>query len=144
MLQLCPTATAPPMHVFVCEKSPGFDPLRPTTEICRALVPEFIILIVCGAAVAPCKIVPKSTLPGAIATLGITAIPVPEITAECGLPGALSITCTIACSAPVCDGVNSTLIEQFAFAASVAPHVLLFAKSPAFAPVTEIPFTARI
>jgi hypothetical protein len=36
----------------------------------------------------------------------------------------------MACSGPTCDGVNSTLIEQLAFGASVAVHVFDSAKSP--------------
>jgi hypothetical protein len=48
---------------------------------------------------------------------------------------------TDAARLPVADGVNVTLMEQFAFAASVAllaGHVLVWAKSPLFVPVIAI------
>ena len=66
------------------------------------------------------------------------SVPVPESEAVCGLPEALSVIVTEAVRLPVTDGVNVTLIEQFAFTASVAPlagHVLVCAKSPLFVPV---------
>ena len=48
----------------------------------------------------------------------------------CGLPDALSFTETAPDRIPVAVGVKVTLIEQFAPAASVAPHVFVSAKSP--------------
>jgi hypothetical protein len=76
-----------------------------------------------------------------VLTPGVVAIPVLITNALCGLPAALSVTCRVACSGPTTDGVNSTLIEQLAFGASVAVHVFVCAKSPAFVPVTEIVLT---
>ena len=54
----------------------------------------------------------------------------------------MSATLTLAVRAPVAVGLNVTLITQFALAAKVAGltgHVLVCAKSPAFAPVIETP-----
>ena len=66
------------------------------------------------------------------------SVPVPVSETVCGLPEAVSVMVTEAVRLPVADGVNVTLIEQFAFAASVAllaGHVLVCAKSLAFVPV---------
>ena len=53
----------------------------------------------------------------------------------------MSVMVTDAVRAPVAAGVKVTLIEQFAFTASVAllaGHVLVCAKSLAFVPVTAM------
>lgn len=69
------------------------------------------------------------------------SVPVPVREIVCGLPDALSVMVTEAVRLPVADGVNVTLIEQFAFTASVAllaGQVLVCAKSLLFVPVTEM------
>ena len=54
----------------------------------------------------------------------------------CGLPVALSVTVTAAVRVPDAVGLNVTLIVQLAPALTELPQVLLWAKSPAFVPVT--------
>ena len=46
----------------------------------------------------------------------------------------------VADSADCVVGVNVTLMVQFVAAATDAPHVFVWAKSPAFEPVKEMPF----
>lgn len=66
-----------------------------------------------------------------------TPVPVSEIT--CGLPGAVSETLRFAARDPPTDGVNVTLIVQFAPPASVAGQLFVWLKLFAFAPVKLIP-----
>ena len=69
------------------------------------------------------------------------SVPVPVSETVCGPPDALSVIVTEAVRLPVADGVNVTLMEQFAFTASVAllaGQVLVCAKSLAFVPVTAM------
>jgi hypothetical protein len=70
------------------------------------------------------------------------AWPEPVNAIVCGLPPASSVTETAALRLPEALGVKVTEIEQVAPAARVAGevgHVLVWAKSPAFAPVTAMP-----
>ena len=53
----------------------------------------------------------------------------------CGLPGALSVIDKVAVRVPVCVGVKITLIRQLATGSTEPPQVLVWAKSPASAPV---------
>jgi hypothetical protein len=69
-------------------------------------------------------------------TAGVT--PVPVRATFCGLPAALSVILTLADRVPAAVGLNVTLMEQFAPAATLPPHVLVCAKSPAFAPAIEM------
>ena len=48
----------------------------------------------------------------------------------------MSVTATVAVRVPDAVGLNVTLIAQLAPAATELPQVLLWAKSPAFVPVT--------
>ena len=57
----------------------------------------------------------------------------------CGLPEALSVTDSEPFRTPVAVGLNVMLMVQFAPAATLAPHVLVSAKSPLFAPLMLIP-----
>src|SRR5439155_18162743 len=61
--------------------------------------------------------------------------PVPDRLAVCGLLVALSVTVKAPLRVPVAVGVKVTLIVQFAPAATEAPQLLVWAKSPLFAPV---------
>ena len=55
-----------------------------------------------------------------VAAASEKSVPVPESEIEWGLPEALSVIVTEAVRLPVTNGVNVTLMEQFAFMASVA------------------------
>jgi hypothetical protein len=60
---------------------------------------------------------------------------VPERLAVCGLLVALSVTVNVPLRAPAAVGVKVTLIVQFAPAATLAPQLLVWAKSPLLVPV---------
>jgi hypothetical protein len=64
------------------------------------------------------------------------ALPVPVSVIACGLLAALSVMFTDAERDPEAVGLKVTLIVQLLPAATGLPHVLLCAKSPAFAPDT--------
>ena len=66
-------------------------------------------------------------------------VPVPATLTFCGLAPPLSVTESVAVRFPVADGVNVTVIEQLAPAATLVPQVLVSAKSAAFVPVKEMP-----
>lgn len=57
----------------------------------------------------------------------------------CGLPPALSATETAALRVPVAVGLKKTLIAHLVLPVIPLPHVLVWVKSAAFAPVTVIP-----
>jgi hypothetical protein len=63
-------------------------------------------------------------------TLGTGAVPVPLSDTVRGLPLPLSVIVTAPVRAPVAVGVNVTLIEQFAPAATDDPQVFVCANSP--------------
>src|SRR5713101_6587422 len=63
-----------------------------------------------------------------------SAVPVPDRLAVCGLLVASSVTVNVPLRLPVAVGVKVTLIVEFAPAATDAPQLLVWAKSPLFAP----------
>ena len=65
-------------------------------------------------------------------------VPVPVRVMVCGLPLALSVMLTEAVRVPAAAGVNVTLIVQLLFAATELPQVLVWLKSLAFVPVSEM------
>jgi hypothetical protein len=70
-----------------------------------------------------------------VATSIVKSVPMPLSATACGLPVASSVIVTLAARLPVAVGLNVTLIEQFAAAATLAPHVFVSEKSVLFAPV---------
>jgi hypothetical protein len=66
------------------------------------------------------------------------SVPTPVSATLCGLLGASSVMVILAEPLPVAAGLKVTLIEHFAPAARLAAHVLVWEKSPLFAPVIEI------
>ena len=68
----------------------------------------------------------------------IAAVSVPVRGIACGLPVALSLMEIEALRAPDPAGVNVTLMVQLALAATLAPQVLVWVKSPLLLPVTVI------
>ena len=62
----------------------------------------------------------------------------------CGLSGALSVMDKVAVRVPACVGVKITLILQLAAGFTEPPHVLVWAKSPASAPVMRMLVMARV
>ena len=68
--------------------------------------------------------------------------PDPFIEIVCGLLVAVSVNVRVAVRVPAAVGLNTTLAEQLAEAARLAPHVLAeIAKSAAFVPVIATLFT---
>jgi len=68
--------------------------------------------------------------------LTVAPEPVPVRLTVCGLPVALSVRVTAAVRVAVAAGVKVTLIEQLVPAATLDPQLLVWAKSPAFVPVS--------
>jgi hypothetical protein len=73
-------------------------------------------------------------------------VPIPINFACCGLPPPLSNTETSPVRLPLARGLNVTFMEQLAPEATLLPHVLVSAKSPASVPVIPMPviFTAEL
>lgn len=66
------------------------------------------------------------------------AVPVPLSGTSCGELASLSAMLRFADSAACVEGVNVTPIVQFPPAATDAPHVFVWLKSPAFVPVVDM------
>src|SRR5439155_5880093 len=60
----------------------------------------------------------------------LTTVPVPESDTLCGLPEALSVMVSVPVRDPMAEGINVTLIEQLAPAATLVPQPFVWAKSP--------------
>lgn len=145
MVQLAP---APRLagHVLVWVKSPGLVPLRAMLLIARAVLPVFVRVTPCAALVVPTSCEPKLSLDGARLTAGASGTPLPDRLTLCGLPVALSATCTEAVRVPAAVGLKVTEIVQLAFTASVAGEwgqLSVSPKSELLAPDTEMPVIDR-
>ena len=81
---------------------------------------------------------PKARLVGERLTRAAVPVPVPERLTVCGLPLALSVMVTEAVRLPLAEGMNVTLIVQLAPAATLAPQLLVCAKSLELAPVSAM------
>src|SRR5713226_7348650 len=68
----------------------------------------------------------------------IPVTPVPLRDTVCGLLAALSVIVTLALRLPAAVGVKVTLMLQEALTPKLAGQLLVWAKSPAFVPVTVI------
>ena len=85
----------------------------------------------------PTTLLPKARLVGESVIAGAGATPVPASVIVCGLPGALSLTVTLAARDPAALGVNVTEIVQLLPGARVvgaSGQSLSCAKSAASAP----------
>lgn len=71
-------------------------------------------------------------------------VPVPVRLAVCGLLLALSVTVSVPDRLPTTVGVNVTLIVHFAFSATDAPQVLVWAKSPLTATLVMVSVVGRL
>ena len=131
-------------HVFVCAKSPGFAPPIATLEIVNGAVPEFLNVTDCAPLTVPVVQVPNARVVGVSVTAG--AVPVPLTPSVWGVPGALSATETLAVRLPVALGENVTEtvhVPPAARLAGASGQLSVSAKSPAFAPVSEIALIER-
>src|ERR1035441_2664132 len=134
MLQLPPAATLAP-QVLVCAKSPGLVPATATLVIVRGAEPVLLSVTDWAALVVPTFWLANVRLPEVSDTIG-TATPVPERVTVWGDPAALSVMVTDALRLPAAVGVNVTEMLQLPPAATLAPQVLVCAKSPGLVPVT--------
>jgi len=91
--------------------------------------------VTCRLYVAVCPAVTVAVFEPPVATSIVKSVPVPVSETACGLPVASSVMVTLAARFPVAVGLNVTLMEQLALAATLAPHVLVSAKSPLLAPL---------
>ncbi len=87
--------------------------------IVRGTVPLLVIVADCAALVVPTRCDPKGIVVGVNVTAGAAATPVPVSATACGLPGASSVTVTVAVRVPDAVGAKVTEIVQLAFTASV-------------------------
>jgi hypothetical protein len=106
-----------------------------------AALPVLLRVMVWEGLTTPTGSFPKLRLPGERLTPGLA--PVPERVTVCGLPLALSATLSAAVKEPLAAGVKVTLIVQLPPAATLAPQLLLCAKSMGFAPVSAIPLILK-
>jgi len=128
--------------VFVCEKSPALPPVIPMLLMVKLALPVLLKVMLCPVLVLPTFCVVKVRLEGERLTW--PERPVPVRPTECGLPGALSVIVTAAVSAPINEGASVTLIVQLPPPATELPQVLVWEKSPLFAPVTEMLVMAKL
>lgn len=96
-------------------------------------MPMLVSLTDCAALVKFRFWVAKVRVVGASVTAETTPVPLKETV--CGLPAALSAIKTEAEWAPAVDGANVTRMVHNAPAVTDEPHVFVWLKSPAFAPV---------
>ena len=101
-------------------------------------LPEFARVIVWAVLVVPTDWLPKARLVDERLTTAAALVPVPERVTAWGLPLTLSVMDSEAARLPLAAGLNVTLTEQLALAASELPQVLVWVKSLALAPVSAI------
>ena len=129
IVQLLPAATELP-HVLVWAKSLALLPVRARLVILKAALPVLLRVAICAVLVAPTDWLPKARLVGERPSTGAVpvvavSLPVPERLTLCGLPQALPVMLTEAVRLPLAEGLNVTLIVQWAPAATELPHVLV-------------------
>lgn len=135
-----PAGTGLP-QVFDWEKSPEMEMLETLRE--SVAVEPFLTVNDNELLVTPINCAGNVTFEGEKVTIGST--PVPESGTICGLPGALSITCTDADLFPgVDDGVNVTVISQLAPAATEPLQLFEAEKEFALRPVMLTRVTDRL
>src|SRR5664279_2444681 len=79
----------------------------------------------------PSPTVPKFSLGGE----KLTTVPAPARRTVCGLASALSLIERVAVRIPICIGVKVTFTVQLAPGATELPQLLVWEKSPEFAPL---------
>jgi hypothetical protein len=145
-LALAATVAVAPVQVPTeLVKSALLVPPNATFVICSAVPPVLVSATVCAVLLVPCVAL-RLTAVGLMETAGApAAVPVPESTAICGLPAALSVTTNAAVRTPVAVGLKVSETMQLALAAKVAPQLLdAMAKSPALVPPRAMPLMFNI
>jgi len=110
--------------------------------IFKVALPELVTVTVWAVLVVPTFWPANVRLPVDRPTAA--PVPVPVKVALCGLPLALSETLTVPVRLPMAAGVKVTLIVQLPPAATEVPQVLVWAKSLAFVPPTEMAAIDRL
>jgi hypothetical protein len=132
MVQLAATAKLAP-QLFVWAKSPLLLPVTEMLVRVKAAVPLFVSVIALEALATPTGWLPNASDVGDKVTAG--AVPVPVRATVWGLFAALSVMVSAPDLAPVAVGLNVTLMEQFAPAATLVPQLFVCEKSPLLVPV---------
>ena len=102
-------------------------------------VPGLLSVIVCAALVVLSSWLANTSDAGVRMACGAgVTVPVPLSAADCGEPEELSVTVIAAVKLAAESGAKVTEIVQLAEAASVAPQVVVSAKSAGFVPVSEM------
>jgi len=122
-VQLVLTARLVP-QLLVCVKSP----LAVMLEILAAAVPVFDTVTGCEALLLPSTCAAK--VRPLVETVMTGAVPVPVSETLCGLFEALSVMVSVPVREPLAVGVKVTLTVQLELAATLAPQLLVCAKSP--------------
>jgi hypothetical protein len=117
-------------------KSMALGPVIAVLVMFNAALPALFRLTANGELVVSTGSFPKVRLVGDRLTMGGT--PVPMRLTVCGLPLELSVRLTAAARDPLAVGLNVTLIEHLAPAATLDPQPLVCAKSPGLAPVSAM------
>ena len=131
-VQLVLTARLVP-QLLLCAKSP----LAVMLAMFAAAVPVFDTVTGCDALLLPSTCAAKVSVLVDTAITG--AVPVPVSETVCGLFEALSVMVSAPVREPLAVGVNVTLTVQLELAPTLAPQLLVCAKSPlACMPVTEM------
>jgi hypothetical protein len=122
-VQLLLTARLVP-QLLVCVKSP----LAVMLAMLAAAVPVFDTVTGWDALLLPSTCAAKVRL--LVETVMTGAVPVPVRETDCGLLEALSMTVSVPVRVPLAVGVKVTLTVQLELAATLAPQLLVCAKSP--------------
>jgi len=110
--------------LLVCAKSP----LAVMLATLAAAVPVFDTVTGCDVLLLPSTCAKKVSVLVDTAMTG--AVPVPVRETLCGLFEALSVTVSVPVREPLAVDVKVTLTVQLEFAATLAPQLLVCAKSP--------------
>jgi hypothetical protein len=127
-----PPAARDVLQVLVSPKSP--DAAIPV--MLSALVPVLVKVTIWGLPVVPTVCEAKVNEFGLKSAIGPS--PVPVKLADCGLPGAVSVTARLAVRDPAAFGVKVTLAVQLPPAGKELPQLFVCVKSELSAPVTPI------
>jgi hypothetical protein len=133
MVQLPPSASEEPQVLF-SEKSAGSAPVNVMLVMFKVALPVLSRVTDSVEQAASTGQFPNAWLDGERLTLVPVLVPVPERLTLWGLPMALSVKETAAVRDPLAAGVKVTLIVQLPPAATLAPQVLVWTKSPGLAP----------
>jgi len=145
-MQLAPAASpAPPMGHGVLEvdnaKSLAFPPVSPMVLMINTAFPVLVSVRVCGVVVVPTVMLTnwKALLLGLM--IGAMPLPVKGTDNAVGFELAMLI---VAVRGPEAMGLKVTVIVQLKPAAKLVAQVVVFAKSPAFTPVSAMPVMASV